>query len=344
MRIGIIGAGRMGVTHQCIANSHPDAKVVAVADPAMLVTKLLSKYAGVATYKDYAAMLDKEALDAVLVCTPPAMNHDILQAVYAKRLHAFVEKPFALQAAQGRALAGMFDGAGLVNQVGYVNRFNDVFTRAKALADAGVIGKLIRFRSEMFSSTIVQDQGDDGWRSTHANGGGAMFEMASHAIDLIDFVIGKPDQVSGTTLTKVYSKNVEDIVAGSYAYRDGVTGSIYVNWSDESYRKPTNRLELFGTEGKIIADQYSAKVFVKADVPAHALTKGWNTLYITDVFSNVPFYLRGIEFTAQLYHFLDTLKAGGGATRCGFAAGADVLDTVEAMFADARTLEGRLVA
>ncbi|MEG3179121.1 Gfo/Idh/MocA family protein [Sphingomonas sp. LT1P40] len=342
LKIGIIGAGRMGVTHHCITNTHPNAQVVATADPSIVMNKMLSKYAGVETYKDYAAMLAKQPLDAVLVCTPPALNYDILKAVHAKGLHAFVEKPFTLSPVLGAELAGLFDGAGLVNQVGYVNRFNDVFGKTKSLIEDGVIGKLVRFRTEMFSSTIIREQEEEGWRASHANGGGAMYEMASHAIDLVNYLFGAPDKISGTCLTPVFSKNVEDIVAGSFRYRSGVTGSIYVNWSDQSFRKPTNKIEVFGTGGKILADQHGMKIYLTEASPKHGYEKGWNQVYITDVFSNVPFYLRGIEFTAQLYHFIDTIVAGGGKTRCNFADGTAALGVIDAMFQDNKELQGEL--
>lgn len=341
IRIGIVGAGRMGITHQCIINTHPEVKVVAVADPSALITKMLSKYTGVATYKDYRSMLAKEQLDAVLLCTPPAINHDVLADVHAKKLHAFVEKPFTLSSARGAELAALFDGAGLVNQVGYVNRFNDVFGRARTLAQSGLLGTLLRFRSEMYSKTIVGEQGEDGWRATHASGGGAMYEMASHAIDLINFLFGKPDAVAGTSLTKVWSKQVEDIVAGTYLYKSGLTGSIYVNWSDESYRKPTNKIELFGTGGKLLADQHGMKVYLNAPAPEHGFEAGWNQIYITDVFTNVPFYLRGIEFTAQLYHFVDCIR-GRATSRCSFANGTAALSVIDDMFADAKRLEAAI--
>lgn len=337
LRIGIIGAGRMGVTHQCIISSHPDVKVVAVADPSAVVTKMMSKYTGVRTYKDYSPMLEKEALDAVLVCTPPAGNHEILMAVADRGLHAFVEKPFTLTSRSGQELAARFSERGLVTQVGYINRFNDVFSKVRSFLDAGLIGQVIRFRSEMFSSTVIRDPGEKGWRTTHANGGGAVYEMASHAIDLIDYLIGKPDHVTGTCLSKVFSRNVEDVVSSSFAYRSGVMGSIYVNWSDPSFRKPTNKFEIFGDKGKIQADQHGMKVFLNSASPEHGLSAGWNQLYITDLFTPAPFYLRGFDFTAQLYHFVDHVKRGDPNTRCTFADGADVLGVIDAMFADYET-------
>jgi len=343
LRVGIIGAGRMGITHHCIINSRPDVAVAAVADPSALVTKMLGKYTGVKAHKDYRGLL-REPLDAVLVCTPPAANHEILAAVHERGLHAFVEKPFTLSAGHGRELAERFEASGLVNQVGYVNRYNDVFARAREMVADGLIGRVHRFRSEMYSSTIIREQGEEGWRSTHANGGGALYEMASHAIDLINFLFGKPDLVKGTSLTRVYSKAVEDVVSTSFLYEGGLSGSLYVNWSDESFRKPTNKIELFGEGGKIQADQHGMKVFLKAPSEKYGLRAGWNQLYITDLFSNVPFYLRGIEFTAQLYDFVDAIRDPGTRPRCTFADGAAALAVIDAMFADWKQTESELTA
>lgn len=333
LRLGIIGAGRMGITHYSIANAHHAARVVGVADPSRLVTTMLGKYARVGTYKDYRGLLKGEPLDAVLICTPPALNPEILDAVLAARLHAFVEKPFMLSAVDGRRFADAFDAAGLVNQVGYVNRWNDMFTKARSFVRDGLIGNPIRFRSEMFSATITRDPGDAGWRSTHANGGGAIYEMASHALDLINYFFDAPDRVAGTSLSHVFSKNVEDVVSSTLFYDNGLSGSIYVNWSDPSYRKPTNKFEVFGSTGKIQVDQHGMKIFLTAPSEAHSLKAGWNQLYITDVFSNVPFYVRGIEYTAQLHEFIDTIR-GGGRVRCTFADAATNLVTIDRLFAD----------
>jgi len=315
LNIGVIGAGRMGLTHHSIINTLPGVKVCAVADPSHAVTSLLEKYAGARTYKDYAEMLDREPLSAILVCTPPAHNYEILRHALAKGLHAFVEKPFILSSAQGLKLAHSFDERGLVNQVGYVNRFNDVFARARALSVEGLIGRIFRFRSEMFSGTIIREQEHSNWRANHANGGGVVYEMASHAIDLISYLFGPPDRVEGTCLTRVFSRDVEDIASSALFYRSGLAGTLYVNWSDESYRKPTNKLEIHGERGKILADQHGMRIYLREADPTAGFAAGWNDVYITDVFSNVPFYLRGIEFTAQLEHFVDCIRTSR-PTRC----------------------------
>lgn len=341
IKLGIIGAGRMGITHFSIANAHQQASVAGVADPSKLVTAMLGKYTNVSTYKDYKGLLKGEALDAVLVCTPPALNPDILDAVLDARLHAFVEKPFVLSAADGERFARAFDAARLVNQVGYVNRWNDMFTKARAFVNDGLLGKPLRFRSEMFSPTIIRDPGDAGWRATHANGGGAVYEMASHALDIIAYFFGAPDRVGGTSLTSVWSRQVEDVVSASLFYDNGLNGTIYVNWSDASYRKPTNKFEVFGTGGKIQVDQHGIKIHLAKASPEHGLKEGWNQLYITDAFSSVPFYVRGIEYTAQLYDFIDAVVAEDRARepiRCTFADAAANLRVIEQLFADDRAI------
>jgi len=212
----------------------------------------------------------------------------------------------------------MADESGLVNQVGYVNRFNDMFLKAKELIENGMLGKIIRFKSEMFSNTISKENEGEGWRGSEESGGGCLNEMGSHAIDLVNYIIGVPDSASGSMLNKVYSKNVDDIFSSTLIYKNGITGTLYVNWCDPSYRKPSNKLEIFGQEGKLLVDQHDLKIFLKEPNPKYNLKKGWNIVYITDIFNNVPFYVRGNEFTSQLYHFIDCINDRSKGRICTF--------------------------
>jgi predicted dehydrogenase len=334
LKIGVIGAGRMGITHHSIINMLPGAAVVAVADPSKVMTTLIEKYASVAVYKDHGVMMKKEELDAVLVCTPPSVNGPILDTVADHGLHAFVEKPFLLESKRAHGLATRFAEAGLVNQTGYVNRFNNMFEQVRALLGADVLGSVLRFRSEMYSPTIVRETDESGWRASHANGGGAIFDMAAHAIDLIHFLFGAPDRVIGTWMTQVFSRQVEDIVSSTFVYPGGLAGQIYVNWSDKSYRKPTNKLEIFGRKGRLLADQHGIKIHLSAADPDHGFKEGWNNIFITDVFQPVPFYVRGIEFTAQLAHFVECIRNPGTPSRCSFGEAAATLSVIEQLFAD----------
>lgn len=337
IKLGIIGAGRMGITHYSIINANPDVEIVGVADPSGLVTSLMHKYLRIQVFEDYQDMFNKLQMDAVLVCTPPALHYKVLMAAAEKNIHVFVEKPYTTDVKQAFELSTVFKTKGLVNQVGYVNRFNDIFVELKRLVNLNLIGNLIRFRSEMFSRTIIKPDEGSGWRGSHESGGGAVYEMASHAIDLVNFIIGYPDKITGSVLTKIHSKNVEDAVSSTFIYKNGCSGTIYINWSDESYRKPTNKLELFGTKGKIIADQHTLKIYLNEANAEHGFAEGWNTRYITDVFKPVPFYVRGNEFTRQLFHFIDCIKQKELSNQCDFNAGYETQEIIHKIFDDYKT-------
>ena len=335
LRVGIIGAGRMGITHYSILNVHPDVTVTAVAETSPVIHALLEKYFEVQSYKDYARLLERESLDAVVVCTPPALNYAVLRDVQRAGAHVFVEKPGTLASPEALELAALFESRALVNQVGYVNRFNDVFVAVKELIDQGTVGEVIRFRTEMYSRTIIREEEGSSWRSARASGGGAMYEMASHCIDLAGYLFGRPDAVAGTCLSRVFSSRVEDIVSTNLLYKGGAVGSLYVNWSDDSYRKPTNKLEVFGRRGKLLADQHGLKLYLSSADEQHGWRAGWNARFITDVFKGVPFFVRGIEFTAQLHHFIDCIRSQGAQqSRCTLRDAAATLAVIEEMLRD----------
>jgi predicted dehydrogenase len=196
------------------------------------------------------------------------------------------------------------------------------------------VGDIIRFRSEMFSRTVTEPEKGSNWRSSRETGGGVVFEMASHSIDLVNYLFGKPDRITGSRMDKIYSKNIEDAVSSTFLYRNGITGTLYVNWSDESFRKPTNKIEVFGRKGKILADQYSLKVYLRDENPEENMRQGWNTLYITDLFKPVPFYVRGNEFTSQLYSFVDCIESNQNLNRCSFAEAGKTMQVIEDIFTD----------
>jgi len=334
INIGIIGMGRMGITHYGIINSHPEVIIESVVDPSSVVLSIINKYLPVRSFKNYIDLFSTKKPDAILLCTPPNFNAPIIHEALKLGIHDFVEKPFTTNLQDAEILAKKFSQNKLVNQVGYVNRFNDIFRKVKVFLDSEILGNIIRFKAEMFSGTITQTDKSSGWRSAHESGGGAVFEMAAHAIDLVNFLIGKPDKIIGSSLNKIHSKKVEDIVSSTFLYKNGLSGTIYVNWSDTSYRKPINTIEIFGNLGRLIADQYSLKIYLNESNKQYSLNKGWNILHITDVFNPVPFYLRGNEFTQQLYHFVDCIKHGDQVNLCSFDDGKNVLDVIENIFND----------
>jgi predicted dehydrogenase len=318
LRFGFVGFGRMGITHLSILNTHPSVKVAAVCDQSSTMLKLVGKHINLPTYTDYRKMLDGTKLDCLVVSTPTDSHGEVIKAAIDRDLHVFVEKPFTLTAADGRDVVAYLGNKPLVNQVGYVNRFNEVFMEVRRLLHAGIIGDLKNISSEMYSATVLKDT-KSGWRSKKKLGGGCLYECASHCIDLAVYLAGKPARVAGSIMQSIYSSEVEDFVSSTFIYDNGASGAIAVNWSDEAYRKPANIVKVFGTGGRIVADKHAFKVYLKKADEANGFGKGWTTRYITDFGESVYFYLRGNEFTRQLNYFVDCVERGATENVSSFA-------------------------
>lgn len=315
-RGAIIGLGRMGLTHFSILNAHPNVSLVAVCDSSPFVLKNASRCVGVQTYSNVSRMVDSVILDFIVVATPTGDHAGTVSAAVEKNLHVFVEKPFALSARQGQEILGSIRGKPLVNQVGYVLRFSDVFMQVKGLLESRVIGDLLRFKMEMHGPTLLHGARSS-WRSKKSEGGGCLYDFASHAVDLINYLVGMPDEIVGTIFQSIYSKFVEDAIGSTFLYKSGILGTLLVNWSDPSYRKTTYRFEAFGRKGKIIADLHGYRVFLRSKA-SNGFVEGWNHRYVTEFFRPVHFYVRGYEFTRQLEHFINCISLGRPSDVCSF--------------------------
>jgi predicted dehydrogenase len=338
IKIGIIGFGRMGITHYSIINSHPAVEVVSVADTSKTLLNVLDKYVdGLKVYKDYHQLIDESKPDAILVCTPPNLHYPIIKYAFEKGVHVFCEKPFTANLKEAEELTLLFKDSKLINQVGYANRERDIFNEISRLLKLGLIGKVIRYNAEMISGAIIKKTNDNSWRDKTLNGGGVVYEMASHLIDLTNFLFTPPKKIIGTVTNKVYSQNVDDIISSTFVYNNGLTGSIYVNWSDESYRKPSICIEIIGDEGKLVGDFYGYKVFMKQENKLLNLRKGWNTFNLTDIYKPVPFYVRGNEFTLQLYRFVDLITGQQTENICDFEDALETHVVIGEIFKDSKS-------
>ena len=337
LRGGFIGFGRMGITHFSILNTHPSVRIVSVCDQSKTILGILEKYLNVEIYSDYQKMIDQCKLDFVVISTPTDSHSSIIQYALEKDLHIFCEKPFVLNPIEGSEILAAIKRRPVVNQVGYVNRFNRIFMEIKRLLDSGVIGEIKRFSSEMYGSTILKDSKIT-WRSKRRSGGGCLNEFGSHCIDLVIYLVGIPDRIDGSVMESIYSTEVEDLVSSTFIYRKGFSGNILVNWSDESARRPTNIFNIFGTRGKIVADRHAYKIYLRKDHPGNGFQKGWNARFITDLDNSVRFYVRGNEFTRQLDYFIDCIQNGYAENQSSFSEAFKTDTIMQRIVADANNV------
>lgn len=333
VRIGIVGFGRMGITHYSIINTHPAVEMTAIADTSSMMLGMIKKYLpDTKMFEDYKDLLNSGLVDAVIVCTPSVMHYEVCKMAAEKGICVFCEKPFTTSPEQARELADLFEQKGLVNQVGYVYRFDVVFNKVKEMLNQKLIGKVCHVNVQFLSSTISKTQPEKGWRSKRENGGGATYEMGSHVIDLMEYFFGKQQRIIGTLMNQVYSEAVEDISEAQIVYEEGISANIHVNWSDYTYRKPMLKMDIHGTKGKIQADLYGYRLFLREENKELGVPEGWTNVPMNMIPDPCPFYVRGTSFTKQLYEFADAILSRRKSNGCAFREAVDTQSVIHTIF------------
>jgi len=299
----VIGLGKMGLSHAAIVGAHPDVEMVAVCDTSTMVLDAFKKYTKIKTYTDYEKLLASETLDFAVIALPTKFHYPVAKAALERNIHVFCEKPFVLHAKDGEELVRIANEKGLVNQVGYHNHFIGTFRQLKSLLAENILGKLFHFSGETYGPVVTKSKSGT-WRSKPEEGGGCLYDYASHVINLLQEVIARPVKVHGTLLKQFYSVGVEDAVYSLLELDNGISGTLLANWSDETYRKMSTSIIVHGEKGKVICDATELKVYLKEANPKLGFDKGWTIKYITDYAIPVNYYLRGEEYSAQIDCFI----------------------------------------
>jgi len=331
VKIGLAGLGKMGLSHFAIVNSHPETEV-AVCDASKLLLDVVGRYTGVQVYRDYDAMLSA-GLDAVIVVTPSRLHAPMVRKALDAGLHVFCEKPFCLDWHESEALAALAAARGVVSQVGYHYRYAGSFREMKRLVEAGAIGRITHVLAEAYGPVVLKHQGST-WRTERTEGGGCLYDYAAHPINLVNWLFGLPEKVSGTIMTSVFSAATDDAVYSTFAYADGPSVQLSVNWSDESFRKMSTKITLTGTGGRISADRQDLQAYLRGPVTLPGYREGWNVKYTTELTAGVRFNLRGEEYSAQIDDFVDSVREGKQRSSNDFASAAQTDRTIALMLAD----------
>jgi predicted dehydrogenase len=260
-----------------------------------------------------------------------------VRAALDRGLHVFCEKPFTLSIQDAEDLTALARSRGLVTQVGYHNRFVGPFAEVKRLLDAGAIGTVTHALGEAYGPVVLKPKGGT-WRSRKEEGGGALYDYAAHPLNLLNWYFGEATGVGGTVLKPIFSREIDDEVHSTLYFAGGRSANLSVNWSDESHRKMTTRITLWGTAGRIFADRQEIQVYLRdgAAVP-EGYDRGWTVRYGTELTGPVGFYLRGEEYSAQIEHFADCVREGRLDGLNGFESAAETDRVIAMMIEDAAT-------
>ena len=332
---GIIGLGKMGISHAAIVSPHKDVELVAVCDTSSLILEGFKKFTKARVYDDYRKMIDSESLDFVVVATPTKLHYPMVRYALEKGIHTFCEKPFSLTLKEGEEMTDLALKKNLINQVGYHNHFIGTFREMKRLLEKDILGQLVHFTGEAYGPVVTKSKTST-WRSDPGEGGGCLFDYASHVINLIQEIIGKPVEARGSQLKKIYSKEVEDAVYSVLKLESGLTGILSVNWSDETYRKMSTSITVIGEKGKMICDATELKIYLREADKENRFDKGWTIKYITEFAIPVDFYLRGEEYSAQIDYFVRNIISGRQPEINTFRQALDTDRVMELIVADSK--------
>lgn len=194
-RLGLIGAGAVGVQHAEAASSLPGIQVAAVCDLNPEAAQRVAAPHDARVHTDHRDLIASGEVDAVLVNTPHALHTAIVCDAAAAGLHVLVEKPMATSLADCDRMIGACAAAGVRLAVGHIQRFLPDKTAAKAALDAGEIGAPLLVSDRRGSD--YRPGSRPGWfLDPKISGGGVFINIGAHCVDrLLWLTGGKVEQV-----------------------------------------------------------------------------------------------------------------------------------------------------
>ena len=143
VKIGIIGAGRIGKVHAKAASNLNGAKIIWLADPIAPDLEETAKSMGIEkTSKNYKDILNDKEVDAIFICTPTDTHYTISMEALNFGKHVFCEKPVDLELVRVKDVKDLVAKIGKKYMVGFNRRFDHNFMAKKENIDKGLIGKL----------------------------------------------------------------------------------------------------------------------------------------------------------------------------------------------------------
>jgi 1,5-anhydro-D-fructose reductase (1,5-anhydro-D-mannitol-forming) len=217
-----------------------------------LVTRNAAKaedYPGAKTWPTVEEAIEDSAVDAVYIALPVAMHAHSAIAALRTGKHVLCEKPMAMNDAEAGRMVAEAEASGRIFGVSYYRRLYPKLLRARQLIAQGAIGQPVLVEANCHS--WVPDA-ERGWLCDPAlAGGGPLYDIASHRIDAMNFLFGKPERALGLLSNAVHSIQVEDSATALLRYAGGVHGVVDVRWNSRVSR---DQFRVVGVEGEIGLD------------------------------------------------------------------------------------------
>jgi len=230
--IGLLGFGSMGKTHAfCVDNLkyyYADlpfsARIYGVCTRSMEKSERVAREYGfdTATVSEDDLINDPN-IDIIDVCTPNMYHYDTVKKALAAGKHVYCEKPLCVSAKEASELAELAKRSGRICTVVFNNRHIAPMLKAAELVKEGRIGRVLSFSAEYLHNSCTDICRPAGWKQNKdVCGGGVLFDLGSHAIDLVYSLCGEFESVYGMPQI-------------AYAQRKGADGEAWITNADEAF-------------------------------------------------------------------------------------------------------------
>lgn len=231
MKIGILGFGSMGKTHLYAIRNIPfffkgeyNLEVYGVCTSHIETAKEAGAHYGIPLYTtNEDDLIYNKEIDVIDISTPNIYHYETAKKAIMAGKHVYCEKPLTVTYAQASELCALAKEKGVICGIVFNNRFLSPILRAKALIDEGKLGKILSFSIKYLHSSALDTVKNAGWKQDKdICGGGVLFDLGSHAVDLIYYLCGEFDSVMGKSQI-------------AYPVRTGVNGKEWQTNADEAF-------------------------------------------------------------------------------------------------------------
>lgn len=342
VRIGLIGTGFMGRTHSNgynrVPNFFPDLaytpvlKAVCSRNPDK-VKAFAEQWGYESTETDWRAIIARDDIDAVDICTPNDSHAEIAIAAAKAGKMILCEKPLARTVAEGQQMLDAVTEAGVNTTVWYNYRRLPAVTLAKQIVDSGKLGKIFHYRANFLQDwTISADvpQGGAGtWRmDVEAAGSGVTGDLLAHCIDTAMWINGGITDVSAVTETfvkerfhqlkgKVEPVGIDDACIFHCHFDNGSLG-LFESTRYARGHKALYTFEINGEHASLRWDLHDLNRLEYFDHHDEGIVRGWRSIHVTD--GDQPYmdkwWVPGLgigyehSFVHQVADFLKSLETG----------------------------------
>ncbi|MGH9640007.1 MAG: Gfo/Idh/MocA family protein, partial [Bryobacteraceae bacterium] len=217
-----------------------------------------------------AALRESHAA-AVYVASPVFLHAPQSIAALRGRRHVLCEKPMAMNLAEAEKMVAQARENRCTFGVAYYRRAYPKVHRARELIRQGVIGQPVLAWASCHAELIATNSRRSWLLDPAQAGGGPLYDIASHRIDILNFFFGEPARASGQLSNAVHALAVEDSATVMIEYKNKVRAIVDVRWHSQIER---DELRIIGTEGEMELTPLNGPALAypggRENLPAHS--------------------------------------------------------------------------